>query len=136
MTNIKEERIKTANDALLEKGKLSIVDDIFVTDYVAHSGGNDYQGHEFIKRFINQLRTAVPDIRVVNVAFYLQMEDTIVWQRTLSGTHKADMMGAPSTNQKLEWREMVVSRFDGEKIAEEWVVSELAGEMLSKPPRV
>ena len=136
MANAMEERIKTANDALLEKGNLSMVDELFITGYVAHSGGKNYRGHEFIRRFIKQLRTAVPDIRIVNVEFYLRTEDTIAWQRTLSGTHKADMMGAPPTQQKLEWREMVVSRFDGKKIAEEWVVSELAGEMLSKPPHL
>ena len=29
---------------------------------------------------------------------------------------------------------MVVTRFNGEKIAEEWTVSELAGQLLSKSP--
>jgi hypothetical protein len=30
---------------------------------------------------------------------------------------------------------MVVSRFDSEKIAEEWIVSEIVGELLSKTPK-
>ena len=42
------------------------------------------------------------------------------------------MMGIPPTGQKVEWRDMVVTRFDGEKIAEDWAVSELAGQLLSK----
>ncbi len=37
--------------------------------------------------------------------------------------------------KKLKWNEMVVSRFEGDKIAEEWVVSELAGQLLLKLPK-
>ena len=48
---------------------------------------------------------------------------------TLS-THEAEMMGIPPIAQKVKWRDMVVTRFDGEKIAEEWTVSELAGQLL------
>ena len=68
------------------------------------------------------------------VEFRIEAGDTIVWHRTLSGTHKASMMGIPPTGQKVEWIDMVVTRFDGEKIAEEWTVSELAGQLLSKSP--
>lgn len=134
MEKSNEERIKFGNDELIGKGDLDVVDKIFSADYVVHAGGKDYKGHEFIKRWASQLRSAFPDIRVVRVEFHTQAGDSIVWQRTLSGTHKADMMGIPPTGQKVEWSEMVVSRFDGQKIAEEWAVSELAGELLSKSP--
>ena len=134
MTN--EERIKYANDELFGNGNLVIVDEIFSTNYIVHAGGKDYQGHEPIKRFTRQLRSAIPDIRVEDVSIILtsKEEGTIAWQRTLSGTHESDMMGIPPTGQKVEWRDMVISRFYGEKIAEEWTVSELAGQLLIKSP--
>ena len=75
----------------------------------------------------------MPDLRVVEVALLVEAGATIVWQRTLEGTHTAEMMGIPPTGRKVEWRDMVVTRFDGEKIAEEWAVSELAGELLCMP---
>ena len=134
MANSNEERIKFGNDEIIGKGNLDAVDEIFATDYVVHAGGKDYKGHDFIERFVGQLRSAIPDIQVVEVEFRIEAGDTIVWQRTLSGTHKAGMMGIPPTRQKVEWRDMVVTRFDGEKIAEEWTVSELAGQLLSKSP--
>ncbi len=34
----------------------------------------------------------------------------------------------------IKWTDMVVSRFENDKIAEEWVVSELMGELLLKTP--
>ncbi len=65
----------------------------------------------------------------------LQAGEVVAWQRTLTGKHIANMMGALPSGQILTWRDMVVSRFENGQIAEEWNVSELAGEMLSKPPR-
>ena len=112
------------------------MDEIFATDYVVHAGGKDYKGHKFVRGFTRQLRSAIPDLRVVEVALLIQAGDTIAWQRTLSGTHEAEMMGIPPTGQKVEWRDMVVTRFDGEQIAEDWAVSELLGQLFSKfsPP--
>ena len=134
MAQSNEERVRFANDEIVGKGNLGVVDEIFATDYVVHAGGKDFKGTEFVRRFIGQLRSAIPDLRVVEAAFLIQAGDTIAWQRTLSGTHKADMKGIPPTGQKVEWTDMVVTRFDGEKIVEEWTVSELAGQLLLKSP--
>lgn len=134
MAKSNEEQVRFANDEILGKGNLSVVDKIFATDYVLHAGGKDHKGPGFVRRFAGQLRSAIPDIRVVEVTVLIQAGDTIVWQRTLSGTHEAELKGVPPTGQKVKWRDMVVTRFDGEKIAEEWGVSELAGELFSKFP--
>lgn len=107
---------------------------IFAADYVVHAGAKDHKGVAFVRRFVAQLRSAIPNLRVVEVALLIQAGDTIAWQRTSSGTHEAKLKGIPPSPQKVEWRDMVVTRFDGEKIAEEWTVSELAGQLLSKPP--
>lgn len=122
MDQTNEVRVQFANDEILGRGNLGVVDEIFAADYVVHAGSKDYRGTEFVRRFVGQLRSAIPDLRVVEVEFLIQAGDTIAWQRTLSGTHKADMMGIPPTGQIVEWRDMVVTRFDDEKIAEEWAV--------------
>jgi len=134
MAKSKEERIRFANDEVVGKGNLDIVDEIFTTDYIAHAGGKDHTGLDFIRRFTKLMHASIPDIQVVEVTFLIEAGDTIAWQRTLRGTHEADMMGIPPSGQTVEWRDMVVTRFVGEKIAEEWVVSELAGALLLKLP--
>jgi predicted ester cyclase len=136
MGNSKEERIKFGNEELIGNGNLGVIDEIFATDYAVHAGDKNYKGHGFIKRWARQLRLAIPDIQVAEVKFLIQKDETIAWQRSLKGTHKVAMSGIQPTEQKVEWSEMVVSRFDSDKIAEEWVVSELAGELLSKPSPV
>ena len=135
MDKNKEEKIRYAVEELIGKGNLGIVGEIFATDYVAHAGEKEYSGHSFIKRFAKELRTAIPDMRVVEVKFLAQDVNTIVWQRTLRGTHEVEMRGIPPSGKKVKWVDMVVTRFHNEKIAEEWVVSELMGELLLKVPR-
>ncbi len=132
MPKNREERIRYANDELIGKGNLGIVDEIFAIDYVAYARGKEYSGHSFIKRFTGQLRSAIPDIQIVEVKFLMQDDSRIVWQRTLKGTHEVEMKGIPPSGKKVEWIDMVVTHFDNEKIAEEWVVSELMGELLLK----
>ena len=130
MANSYEQRIRIANEELLAKGNLDVVDETFAAGYVVHAGGKDHHGLDFVRRFVKQLRAAIADLRVVEIAILSEAGDVIVWQRTLSGTHQATLGGIPPSAQKVQWRDMAVSRFDGDKIAEEWTVSELAGELL------
>ncbi len=132
MAKSNEERVRFANDEILGKGNLDVVDEIFAADYVVHAGGKDHKGPEFVRRFAKLIRSAIPDLRVVEVRVLIEAGDTIAWQRTFSGTHEAEMGGIPPTRQKVKWRDIVVTRFDGEKIAEDWTVSELAGVLALK----
>jgi len=134
MDKNKEEKIKYVIDQLIENGNLDVVDENFTSDYIAHAEDKEYKGHEFLRKFAKQVRTAIPDIRVLNVEFLVNADNSIAWKRTLHGTHKANMMGIPASGKKIKWNEMVVSRFESDKIAEEWVVSELAGQLLLKQP--
>lgn len=130
------ERIKFANDELFGKGNLDAVDEIFAPDYIVHAGNKDYKGHEIIKKFVEQIRSAIPDICVGKVSLLSQADDMITWQRTFSGKHVENMMGIPPTGKEVQWQDMVVTRFEEGKIAEEWTVSELAGQLLLKSPLV
>lgn len=131
----KADQIKFAVDQLIVQGNLEVADLVFAVDYIAHAGEKTYKGQKFVKRFAKQVRTAIPDIKILNIEFLSQSEDIITWQRTFSGTHKADIQGIPASMKKVKWYDIVVSRFDGEKIAEEWVASDLACQLMIKQPR-
>ena len=127
-----EEQIRFGNDEIIVNGNLDGVDEIFATDYVVHSSGMDFHGTERIKKLTMQLRSAIPDLQVVEIEFLIQAGDTIAWKRTFSGTHQENIMDIPPSGLKVEWRDMVVTRFENGMIVEEWAVSELAGQLLSK----
>jgi len=126
------EQIKNIADQLIGQGNLNIVDSAFSAEYVAHAGEKTHNGHKFIKQFTKQLRTAIPDIKIEKIVILSHSDNVLTWQRTLSGTHKSDLKGIPASNKKVKWYEIVVSRFDKDKIIEEWVSSDLAFQLMLK----
>ncbi|HAA17795.1 MAG TPA: hypothetical protein DCR93_10955 [Cytophagales bacterium] len=131
----KEDIIHQANEQLIHQGELSAIGVFFAEDYQAHAEGKTHQGHAFLTRFTKQLRTALPDIKVVKVEVLSADEDKVTFHRTLQGTHQKTLRGIPASQKKVTWHELVVSRFDGDKIAEEWLVSNLAGQLMLKLPK-
>ncbi len=135
MGKSRDEVIRFANEELLAKGNLDVVEEVFDAEYVVHASGKEHRGHAFVRRFVKQLRVSIANLRVVAVTVFVQDGDKIVWERTLAGTHAGDLAGIPGSGKKVEWRDIVISRFEGERIAEEWTVSELAGVLFSKQAR-
>lgn len=128
----KIDNIKKANKFLFEMGNIDILPEMFASNYQAHSNRKKYLGHEFIKRWIKQLRNAIHDIRVVDEIFFVNSDDTVVWQRTLKGKHVQKLRGIPPSGKIIIWNELVVSRFENNLISEEWIVSELLGQLMVK----
>ena len=126
-----EEHINYAVQQLIDNGNIDAIESLFSVDYIAHAD-KDYKGHDFIKRYTKQLHTSIQDVETLKVEFLNESSNKITWQRTLQGTHKNDMYGIPPSGKKIKWYELVVSRFEDGKIAEEWVVSDLAGQLMLK----
>ena len=127
-----EEQIRYISDELLQKGNLEVIETGFAQDYKAHAEGKLFTGHEFIIKFTKQLRTAITNIKVTDIQVFATTENTITHQRKLEGIHTGNMMGIPASGNKVVWYEMLVTRFEGERIAEDWLLSTLAGELLLK----
>ncbi|MDC8003674.1 ester cyclase [Aureisphaera galaxeae] len=132
MMTSKEDQIRYIARHLMELGDVDVVRKAFTANYVAHAEGKDYKGHNFLEQFSKLIRKSIPDIKVTIIKVLVEKEDTIAWLRTLEGTHTENMMGIPASNKKIVWNEMIVSRFEEDRIAEEWVVSELLGQLLLK----
>ncbi len=126
------EQIKYIANQLIGQGNFKLVDSAFSADYVAHAGEKTHNGQKFIKQFTKQLRTALPDIKIVKIEILSNTDNVLTWQRTFSGSHMAELRGIPASNKKIKWYEIVVSRFDNDRIVEEWVASDLAFQMMLK----
>lgn len=110
MANSNEERVRFANDEILEKGNLAVIDDIFATTYVARIEGKPYKGPKFVRQWVGQLRSAFPRLRVVEIECLIERGNMIAWRRTLGGKHEGALMGIPPRDRKVVWRDMLVSR--------------------------
>ncbi len=123
-----EPQIRAANDALLNRGDLDMVPQLFAESYVAHVLEGDVQGREGIAEFVAALRDAFPDLRV-EIEVLATEGDRVAWLRTARGTHEGDFMGVPATGQSIVWQDMIVTRYVDGLIAEEWAVSGLGGSL-------
>jgi molybdate transport system substrate-binding protein len=61
--------IRAANSALIAEGKLDAVGDFLTPDYVAHLTDQELAGHAPIRRFLDMLRRAFPDLSQVKNVF-------------------------------------------------------------------
>ena len=123
-------KIKEANTALIAKGTMDRIGDFFTQDYTVHLTGRDMKGgHRIVQELLGSLRQSFPDIQV-DVEILLEGEERITWQRTLRATHKDTFKSFPASDLQIVWRDMVTSQFRDGLIAEEWVITDLAEQLL------
>ena len=122
--------IRQANQEIIVEGKLSNVSMYFDESYCVHASEKDYGGHDFIKQFVKQLRRSIDNISLLGVRVLVSNGDLVAWQRSLKGTFENAMRGIPASGNSITWHEQLVSKFVEGKIVEEWVVSDLAGQLM------
>jgi steroid delta-isomerase-like uncharacterized protein len=127
-------KIEAANRALLVEGVSGAVEEFFTADYVAHGTEQKIEGHGAIRKFVRELRQGFPDLEV-EVDILLETKDRVAWQRRLRGTHRGSFRGFPATGRRVVWRDMVVSRFQSGRIAEDWVVTDAVERLLRSRKR-
>jgi predicted ester cyclase len=124
-------RIREANDVLLNRGEVDKVFDFFAPTYVGHATAGDMSDPSAIAGFVTALRSAFPDLRV-EVEVLVTQGDRVTWLRTHHGTQQGDFMGIPASGRSITWQEMVVTRYEGDLIAEEWGVSDMVERMQAQ----
>ena len=127
-------KIRAANTALLVDGDVDAIGEYFTDDYVAHLTSSEMTGVRGVKTFLNRLRKAFPKLEV-EIDVLVASKDRIAWQRTLTGKHAGEYVGFPATGRRMVWRDMATSVFRAGKIAEEWVISDLAEQLLRAKKR-
>lgn len=124
------EIVRAANAALIADGDLDAVERYFTPDYVAHVTEQDISGgHELVRRFVGDLQDAFANLRV-DVDILVEGAERVAWQRTIRGVHEGAFRGFAATGREIVWRDMLTSRFQDGRIAEEWAVSDLAERLL------
>lgn len=132
--DIKEFIINTNNE-LIAKGNFDIIGTAFQSSYIAHNDSKTYSGHDFVKKWTKSLRSAISNLKVLEIKVLSENKNTITWQRRISGIHSGNFKAIPPSGKKITWNEILVSEIKDGKFQEEWVVSELAGKLLSYKPK-
>lgn len=122
--------IHQANHALIEEGNVDAIPDYFAADYVAHLTDQDLAGgHRLIRGMLDLYQRAFPNPKV-EVEILLEGTDRVSWQRTIRAKQEGAFKGFPASGRDIVWRDVVTSHFRDGLITEEWVISDLAEQLL------
>ena len=120
-TEENKENARRAVEEVMNKGNLSLADELVDANYVGHAPGMpDFKGPEGFRQYMTMMRTAFPDIHLTVEDIFAE-GDKVVSRYTGRGTHKGDLMGIAPTGKQVAMTGMVISRHVGGKQVEAWV---------------
>ena len=111
--------VRRAFNAWNEKN-WEILEELYAPDYVCHLPVSpepltNKESEEFMRTFL----AAFPDYSHM-IEDMIAEDDKVVTRFTISGTHKGEYMGIPSTGKEMELTSIMISRIADGKIVEEW----------------
>ena len=104
------------------RGDVAQVERYFASELVRHgpqSLEGDVLGRDGFKQLVGMYRTAFPDLQV---PFDDQVAegDLVVTRWTARGTHQGELVGVAPTGRPISVAGVIIDRFSGGQIAEEW----------------
>jgi steroid delta-isomerase-like uncharacterized protein len=106
-------------------------------NYVFHNFKDTYNGREAAYTFLDEIRTSFPDMHIV-VNEQVADDTYVVSRLRMTGTHDGEFAGVPATHKKVEATGMVMFKFDGDKVVEQWAewdIVNMLGQVGAKPMR-
>ena len=111
----------------INKGKaagMAAMDEFYANDFLMHlSTGEDMYGLKNIKQVASDEFNEFPDLHYAIDDMIVEGNKVAV-RLTATGTHKGEFMGVSPTNKKVTVRVILIDRFTGGKIVEEWVIGD------------
>ena len=100
---------------------LSVFDELYAPDVVAHSGLMTTQGREAYKQALLQSFTAFPDTQMI-IEDQIAEGDRSVIRFTESGTQQGDLLGIKASGKRFQGTGIAIARHDANgKTAEVWI---------------
>jgi steroid delta-isomerase-like uncharacterized protein len=121
MSEENKEKTRRFLEEAFNEGNLSVVDEIFASDYVQHDPANpeEISGPEGAKGFVQMYRSAFPDIHIT-VEDQIAEGDAVVTRWTGRGTHQGELFGIPPSGNQVETSGITIYHFSGGKGVESW----------------
>jgi len=107
---------------------LDQVDNIYATEFKLHlvdQVNGNREGTEALKKYVNFLRTAYPDMKFEPNQVIIE-GDKVIMLMNFTGTNTGPRGDMLPTGKKVEVSSILISRIDDGKIAEEWVYINMA----------
>ncbi|MEC7764138.1 MAG: ester cyclase [Pseudomonadota bacterium] len=123
-----DENIETLLKAFsaLNHRDLDACTSLMIEDFIINIAEMPHQkrGRAAWRKHAEVLFEAFPDARV-DVDDILATDEKVAVRVTISGTHQGEFMGARPTGKRVSYTSHEVYRFEGGKLAEEWICSDM-----------
>lgn len=130
MRRTKSQIIEAANRQVIVEGDLDAIPEFFTPGYIAHVAGKDFSGgHQVVRRMVGTYRRAFSEIEV-KIEILVQSPSRIAWLRSWRGKQTGPFRGFPPSQKVVRWSDQVTSEIEDGLIAEEWLVTDLAEQLL------
>jgi steroid delta-isomerase-like uncharacterized protein len=111
-------RLQQIWSALWNDDRFDDIAEFLAPDYVRHSGEGDQTREDFADT-LRALRAGFPALDF-NIDDILVEGDRAAWRWVSAGVHDGPYLGVPATGNHVVTSGIVISRFDGDLVAEEW----------------
>ena len=108
-------------EEVVNQGNLAVADEIFTSDYISHHNDPAHlpPGPPGVKAFVGITRVGFPDLRLTVDQIFAE-GDQVASMWTMQGTQTGEWFGTPPTGKQARWSGVVITRFAGGKISEDW----------------
>ena len=113
--------VRRGIEECLNKGNLSVADEIFAPDFVFHTPAQPepFRGPAGFKQYVSTIRTAFPDIHFTVADMFAEGDRVGArWSATL--THRGEFFGIPPTGNRAVLTGIHVYHVRAGHIVEEW----------------
>ncbi len=117
---------RRAFEEVQSQGKLALIDDLVVGDFIGHTPFGEIHGPEGAKQFFGALRGAFPDLHVT-VEDQLAEGDRVATRWIARGTHKGQFQAMPATGKQMTMAGMTIFRIANGKLVEGWTNADTLG---------
>jgi len=113
--------IRVVREEALNGRKLDLLDGLYTDDYIYHGPAllGDLHGAAASKGMVKGFVEPIAEFEDTVEAQFAEGE-MVTTRLNGSGRHTGEVMGAVPTGKDLRWSAIIISRFEGGKIAEEW----------------
>jgi predicted ester cyclase len=118
MSTSKNKAIFRRVDEVWNKGNVAILSELIAPNFVCHIIP-EVKGPEGYKQYVIRERTAFPDFHGT-IDKMVAEGDMVAAFYTFGGTFKGELAGIAPTGKKFTLPYVVLSRFEGGKMAEAW----------------
>jgi predicted ester cyclase len=100
-------------------GDLGLLTELVADSYVGHQPIGDHYGPAGARIDIGSYRQAIPDL-TVTLDDLMVIEDRVIRRFTITGTHRAPLLGTPASGQRILLEGIAIDRLESSQLVESW----------------